>query len=133
MRSIWQQLLLIGPAMLVIDMVGSLPAIANVALSVVAHSTVNALVHLPLHSEQSSNQPGVPQRVAEAFTPKISAVASSAVASLEDDAPMAQVTSVSQLNDVKSTDWAFQALQSLVERYGCIVGYPAKSIAVIVR
>lgn len=35
-----------------------------------------------------------------------------------------QVTSVSQLRDVRPTDWAFQALQSLVERYGCIAGYP---------
>lgn len=38
-----------------------------------------------------------------------------------------QLTSVSQLSDVKPTDWAFQALQSLVERYGCIVGYPDKT------
>src|SRR6476469_315703 len=37
---------------------------------------------------------------------------------------MSQVTSVSQLSDVRPTDWAFQALQSLVERYSCIVGYP---------
>ncbi len=37
---------------------------------------------------------------------------------------MAQVTSVSQLSNVQPTDWAFQALQSLVERYGCIAGYP---------
>ncbi|MEB3178421.1 MAG: iron uptake porin [Nostocaceae cyanobacterium] len=37
---------------------------------------------------------------------------------------MAQVTSVSQLSDVQPTDWAFLALQSLVERYGCIAGYP---------
>ncbi|MEL6322393.1 MAG: iron uptake porin, partial [Cyanobacteria bacterium J06626_14] len=37
---------------------------------------------------------------------------------------MGQVTSVSQLSDVEPTDWAFQALQSLVERYGCIAGYP---------
>ncbi|MGD1849573.1 MAG: iron uptake porin [Cyanophyceae cyanobacterium] len=37
---------------------------------------------------------------------------------------MEQVTSVSQLSDVSPTDWAFQALQSLVERYGCIAGYP---------
>ncbi|MEH2050023.1 iron uptake porin [Nostoc sp.] len=34
-----------------------------------------------------------------------------------------QVTSVSQLSDIKPTDWAFQALQSLVERYGVIAGY----------
>ena len=41
-----------------------------------------------------------------------------------DNDTMAQVTSVSQLSDVQPTDWAFQALQSLVERYGCIAGYP---------
>ncbi len=40
---------------------------------------------------------------------------------------MSQVTSVSQLSDVKPTDWAFQALQSLVERYGCIAGYPDRT------
>lgn len=38
--------------------------------------------------------------------------------------PMAQVTSITQFSDVQPTDWAYQALQSLVERYGCIVGYP---------
>lgn len=37
---------------------------------------------------------------------------------------LAAITSVSQLNDVRSTDWAFTALQSLVERYGVIAGYP---------
>ncbi|MFN5967121.1 MAG: iron uptake porin, partial [Pseudanabaena sp.] len=37
---------------------------------------------------------------------------------------LAAVTSVSQLTDVKSTDWAFTALQSLIERYGVIAGYP---------
>lgn len=40
---------------------------------------------------------------------------------------MSQVTSVSQLNDVSPSDWAFQALQSLVERYGCIAGYPDRT------
>lgn len=40
---------------------------------------------------------------------------------------VAQVTSVSQLSDVQPTDWAFQALQSLVEKYGCIAGYPSGS------
>ncbi|BAU15804.1 S-layer region-like protein (plasmid) [Leptolyngbya sp. NIES-3755] len=45
---------------------------------------------------------------------------------LAEDA-LAQVTSVSQLSDVRPTDWAFQALQSLVERYGCIAGYPDRT------
>jgi Carbohydrate-selective porin, OprB family/S-layer homology domain len=39
----------------------------------------------------------------------------------------APITAVSQLADVQPTDWAFQALQSLVERYGCIAGYPDRS------
>lgn len=37
---------------------------------------------------------------------------------------MSEITSVSQLEDVQPSDWAFAALQSLVERYGCIAGYP---------
>jgi hypothetical protein len=40
---------------------------------------------------------------------------------------LAQVTSVSQLTDVRPTDWAFTALQSLVERYGVIAGYPDRT------
>lgn len=47
--------------------------------------------------------------------------------SREGRSAKAQVTSVSQLSDVKPTDWAFQALQSLVERYGCIAGYPDRT------
>ena len=35
-----------------------------------------------------------------------------------------QINSVNQLSDVRPTDWAFQALRSLVERYGVIQGYP---------
>jgi hypothetical protein len=42
----------------------------------------------------------------------------------KDEQEQSQVTAVSQLSDVQPTDWAFQALQSLVERYGCIAGYP---------
>jgi hypothetical protein len=46
------------------------------------------------------------------------------VTELDKQNSMSQVTSVSQFSDVQPTDWAFQALQSLVERYGCIAGYP---------
>ncbi|PLZ99664.1 porin [Fischerella thermalis CCMEE 5268] len=34
-----------------------------------------------------------------------------------------QQTSVSELSDVQPTDWAYQALKSLVEKYGVISGY----------
>jgi hypothetical protein len=37
---------------------------------------------------------------------------------------MSKVTSVSEMEDVDSSHWAFSALQSLVERYGCVAGYP---------
>ncbi|MEQ9551497.1 MAG: iron uptake porin [Coleofasciculus sp. G3-WIS-01] len=43
---------------------------------------------------------------------------------VEESDPMGQVTSVSQLRDVSPGDWAYEALRSLVERYGCIAGYP---------
>ncbi|MGH1397139.1 MAG: iron uptake porin [Trichormus sp.] len=53
-------------------------------------------------------------------TEKVTSVAQLTQASQD----IGQVTSVSQFSDVQPTDWAFQALQSLVERYGCIAGYP---------
>jgi Carbohydrate-selective porin, OprB family/S-layer homology domain len=69
-----------------------------------------------------------------ALSSEFSEIESGAVSSLADASVpfstdgnsegMSQVTSVSQLKDVQPTDWAFQALQSLVERYGCIAGYP---------
>ena len=52
-------------------------------------------------------------------------IAQAAIAT--DDKSISQVTSVSQLSDVQPTDWAFGALQSLVERYGCIEGYPDRT------
>ena len=40
---------------------------------------------------------------------------------------LAQVTSVSELSDVQPSDWAFTALQRLVEEYGCLEGYPDRT------
>lgn len=40
-----------------------------------------------------------------------------------DPGPLEQVNSVSELTDVSPTDWAFQAVQSLAERYQCLLGY----------
>ncbi|MGJ3251191.1 MAG: iron uptake porin [Elainellaceae cyanobacterium] len=67
-------------------------------------------------SEDSDDNPSSTQvPLAESESPS--------VPTLHHDS-MDQLTSVTQLSDVQPTDWAFQALQSLVERYGCIVGYP---------
>jgi hypothetical protein len=35
-----------------------------------------------------------------------------------------QVTSINQFSDVRPSDWAYQALANLVEKYGCVAGYP---------
>ena len=40
-----------------------------------------------------------------------------------------QVTSINQFADVKPTDWAYQALTGLIERYGCVAGYPNGTFA----
>lgn len=40
--------------------------------------------------------------------------------------PMDRVTSVSELADIQPTDWAFPALQSLAEKYGCLLEYPTR-------
>ena len=40
-----------------------------------------------------------------------------------------QVTSITQFSDVQPTDWAYQALSNLVERYGCVAGYPNGTFA----
>ena len=43
---------------------------------------------------------------------------------LEQGSDRSQVTNVNQLRDVSPTDWAYEALRSLVDRYGCISGFP---------
>ncbi len=43
---------------------------------------------------------------------------------LESRDKLGQVTNVNQLRDVYPTDWAYEALRSLVDRYGCIAGFP---------
>jgi hypothetical protein len=42
----------------------------------------------------------------------------------QDNNQLGQVTNVNQLRDVSPTDWAYEALRSLVDRYGCIAGFP---------
>ncbi len=55
------------------------------------------------------------------------AIPDTSVSSLQGNSTqVSQVSSVSELTDVDPNQWAFQALKSLVERYGCIEGYPSK-------
>lgn len=52
------------------------------------------------------------------------ATATPVVSSIPSEILTTQVTSVSQLSNVSPSDWAAQALRSLVERYKCLYGYP---------
>jgi len=70
------------------------------------------------HSTLSTQDVELERRISSETTPVAPIEAAAA------DEPMEQVTSVTQLSDVRPTDWAYEALRSLVERYGCIAGYP---------
>ncbi|MFH7025649.1 MAG: iron uptake porin [Heteroscytonema crispum UTEX LB 1556] len=72
------------------------------------HLAISPSPHLPI--SPSPNSP-----IAEATEPDNVDVNSEVITPL---------TSVEELSDVKPTDWAYQALQSLMEKYGVISGYP---------
>ncbi len=86
--------------------------------------------------EQITTEPQVAVETLEnsEATPETATASSPSVVELENQESsntkeqlsdaMAQITSVDQLSDVQPTDWAFQALRSLSERYNCLPGYP---------
>ncbi|WP_019506186.1 iron uptake porin [Pleurocapsa sp. PCC 7319] len=49
-----------------------------------------------------------------------------ALASTEDNS-QSQIVNVNQLRDVAPTDWAYEALSNLSDRYGCIAGFPDRT------
>jgi hypothetical protein len=69
-------------------------------------------------------------------TPALAAPAGSGEATLNFNAIKAysadsegdQVTTIGQFSDLRPDDWAYQALQKLVELYGCVAGYPDGTI-----
>ncbi|NJM96825.1 MAG: iron uptake porin [Phormidesmis sp. RL_2_1] len=64
---------------------------------------------------------------AEAVAVETTAVDSISDVAVAEPIQLAQVTSVSELSDVQPGDWAFTALQRLVEEYGCLEGYPDRT------
>jgi Carbohydrate-selective porin, OprB family/S-layer homology domain len=96
------------------------------------HSDIKIAPNVPVKTAEQVqvSQPKVTNTSAQIDTPDSSSVSnlSSEINSNALNTDIAQnVTSVSQLSDVKPTDWTFTALQSLVERYGCIAGYPDRT------
>jgi hypothetical protein len=102
------------------------PAILGAALLVSSTAIAAPSTTKGASSIETSSTAEVPQQPAVLATETKEAQVLAQVNrySNENNTSINQVTSVSQFSDVQPTDWAFQALQSLVERYGCIAGYP---------
>jgi hypothetical protein len=128
MKNAFYKMLLISPAIVLISLLGTLTAVAK----------NNSIVDSQLNPISTANQPIAGATATYPTTQKASqqAASSQVIADASvigsqsnnqnediDIQPMSQVTSISELSDVKPTDWAFEAVQSLVERYGCIQGY----------
>jgi Carbohydrate-selective porin, OprB family/S-layer homology domain len=106
------------------------------AKSVQPPSTVTAIsshISAPVTPVSSTELKGTPVTNVENLTipvQKAEAIANPVITTSESpDSPVAeesmdQITNVSELSDVKPSDWAYSALRELVERYGCISGYP---------
>ena len=125
-KFLWKTLL-VSPAVLTTLISGSLvhAAESTSSPSVVNHQSLDININ-------DSFSIGVPESLDLKVEPSLMAQERSTLDQVieyssdgeEVEEEVEQVTSVSQLRDVRPTDWAFQALQSLVERYGCIAGYP---------
>ncbi len=70
----------------------------------------------------------LPPSVQDTGVAPVSQLSDPTVSLPSQNSQLAALTSVSQFSDVRPTDWAFTALQSLVERYGVIAGYPNSSL-----
>lgn len=129
------------PLLLCPPLLGMLLLTISVASSASANTDTNSSVErmseksLMLSSgylaskKESGFQPSEQLLIGQLEVPEATSQTSSESAQIVDVDPVTQiqVTSVSQLSDVHPTDWAFQALQSLVEQYGCIEGYPDRA------
>lgn len=87
-----------------------------------SNSTINNSI-ISNSASDSVTSYGDGETVEDDFMGPVTGVSQLSGETVEDDS-MGQVTNVSQLRDVSPGDWAYEALRSLVERYGCIAGYP---------
>ncbi|HEY9692969.1 MAG TPA: iron uptake porin [Oculatellaceae cyanobacterium] len=100
----------------------------RIALNTVEPPTVNnieektpAIPTVEITSPPTANNPAT---VAEQRNLKASTELLSQNLPDNADAPTVPVTNVSELSDVRPTDWAYEALRNLAERYKCLQRYP---------
>ncbi len=102
--------------------------ISTNSLKLVLLSLPAALGTVPLAATANPANPLAATAVPQTTTVAISQIArENQIQGNTTDLIAQNITSVSQLTDVRPTDWAFTALQSLVERYGCVAGYPDRT------
>ena len=114
MSSLWKKLL----ASLTVFAVTLIVGTAEIAAGTPANTDDNT------QSDHTEVMPGAQAANSDHKIPGVAELSSQANKGIDSNNAIASMTSVSQLSDVQTLDWAFQALQSLVERYGCIAGYP---------
>ncbi len=113
---------------LLLALLGSFPLMVESAIAVEETRRPESSVVTPasepsvLAGSIASAEP-IPS-VAEVLETSAQISVSGLVDEMVGGSPLDQVTSVTQLSDVRPTDWAFQALSRLIENYGCIAGYP---------
>ena len=96
----------------------------SVFLLVLAASTKTSASEIRGENETTNKETLSPVNINSPDFNKITQIiAQKEPSSLSDES---QVTSVSQLSDVQPTDWAYEALKSLIERYDCLVGSDTK-------
>jgi hypothetical protein len=88
-------------------------------LSTPAPVSVKKIAHQPAALAKVSCDPNCPTQATLLLDPEFSENAED-----QPNDPLAQIIPVTDLSDVQPTDWAYQALVNLIERYGVIAGYP---------
>ncbi|ACK69942.1 Carbohydrate-selective porin OprB [Gloeothece citriformis PCC 7424] len=116
LKLFWKSLL-VSPAIL-----GAVLAIASNATATESASKTETLQTESLNFELSEIQPDYVAQSNDQLLEQMEQYGSEGVINNQG-----QVTNVNQLRDVEPTAWAYEALRSLVERYGCIVGYPDRT------
>ena len=89
-----------------------------------ALAEIASAVPAPVQISQSAPAPAV--EAAPAAAPSVDSLNQVIQYNNEGNSGLAQAggLTIDRLSDVRPSDWAYTALQNLVEKYACIVGYP---------
>jgi BMFP domain-containing protein YqiC len=136
-KILWKSLL-VSPALLGVTLLGA----GNVMAAQTPVTDVNQTQAVQTNVEESqavAETPSVPEsqeiQVAQAAPEDGTAPAEGGAPTdtrnlnqiqqyMNEGNSQSQITNASQFRDVQPTDWAYEALDRVVQRYGCLVGYP---------